>query len=248
MLQRFVDAAAVAAEIERVRSSIGSRYERRSPTPASPIVSGVATARSQSWCPNKSGNRAMLTATRRASSSVSTFACGAAVSVGERLWWRHGGRSISMSDVAVSRYDRGMVDRDDGTTEGARRAAVAQLIIAEQKALIDHLKAVGRDTAGVVVANPMWNQPFNPDVFANDPFDRFRTTGGVTTGKGDWAWLQELWEMEMEMENGMIHFPAAVIEALVSTAPPSAPRTSANNRLAASRLRGALRMSPPSSV
>src|SRR5262249_7220507 len=22
------------------------------------------------------------------------------------------------------------------------------------------------------------------------PFDRFRTTGGITTGKGDWAWLQ----------------------------------------------------------
>ncbi len=42
----------------------------------------------------------------------------------------------------------------------------------------------------VVVANPMWNQAFNPDVFANDPFDRFRTQGGVTTGKGDWAWLQ----------------------------------------------------------
>ena len=41
-----------------------------------------------------------------------------------------------------------------------------------------------------VVANPMWNQPFNPDVFAEDPFDRFRTQGGVTTGKGDWAWLQ----------------------------------------------------------
>ena len=36
----------------------------------------------------------------------------------------------------------------------------------------------------------MWNQPFAPDVFANDPFDRFRTAGGVTTGKGDWAWLQ----------------------------------------------------------
>jgi type I restriction enzyme M protein len=36
----------------------------------------------------------------------------------------------------------------------------------------------------------MWNQPFNPDVFANDPFDRFRTAGGVATGKGDWAWLQ----------------------------------------------------------
>jgi type I restriction enzyme M protein len=45
-------------------------------------------------------------------------------------------------------------------------------------------------THDIVVANPMWNQPFNPDVFANDPFDRFRTTGGVTTGKGDWAWLQ----------------------------------------------------------
>lgn len=42
----------------------------------------------------------------------------------------------------------------------------------------------------VIVANPMWNQPFSPDVFANDPFDRFRTAGGITSGKGDWAWLQ----------------------------------------------------------
>lgn len=42
----------------------------------------------------------------------------------------------------------------------------------------------------IVVANPMWNQPFNPDVFKNDPFDRFSAAGGVTTGKGDWAWLQ----------------------------------------------------------
>ena len=40
-------------------------------------------------------------------------------------------------------------------------------------------------THDVVVANPMWNQPFAPDVFGNDPFDRFRTTGGITTGKGD---------------------------------------------------------------
>ena len=53
-----------------------------------------------------------------------------------------------------------------------------------------------RDTSGkirthdIVVANPMWNQPFAPDLFANDPFDRFRTTGGITSGKGDWAWLQ----------------------------------------------------------
>jgi type I restriction enzyme M protein len=45
-------------------------------------------------------------------------------------------------------------------------------------------------TYDVVVANPMWNQPFNPDIFADDPFDRFRTQGGTTTGRGDWAWLQ----------------------------------------------------------
>ena len=45
-------------------------------------------------------------------------------------------------------------------------------------------------THDIVVANPMWNQPFSPDLFANDPFDRFRPRGGVTTGKGDWAWLQ----------------------------------------------------------
>lgn len=45
-------------------------------------------------------------------------------------------------------------------------------------------------TFDIVIANPMWNQPFSPDVFANDPFERFRTTGGVTSGKGDWAWLQ----------------------------------------------------------
>ncbi|CDM23666.1 hypothetical protein BN940_05986 [Castellaniella defragrans 65Phen] len=42
----------------------------------------------------------------------------------------------------------------------------------------------------IVVANPMWNQPFSADLFANDPFDRFRTAGGITSGKGDWAWLQ----------------------------------------------------------
>ncbi len=48
-------------------------------------------------------------------------------------------------------------------------------------------RIVGHD---IVVANPMWNQDFNQDIFENDPFDRFRTAGGVTTGKGDWAWLQ----------------------------------------------------------
>ena len=51
--------------------------------------------------------------------------------------------------------------------------------------------AAGRITGhDIVVANPMWNQDFNPDTFENDPFDRFRAAGGVTTGKGDWAWLQ----------------------------------------------------------
>ena len=53
-----------------------------------------------------------------------------------------------------------------------------------------------RDAAGrirghdIVVANPMWNQPFAPALFADDPFDRFSSTGGATSGKGDWAWLQ----------------------------------------------------------
>ena len=51
--------------------------------------------------------------------------------------------------------------------------------------------ATGRITGhDIVVANPMWNQDFNQKLFENDPFDRFRTSGGVTTGKGDWAWLQ----------------------------------------------------------
>lgn len=42
----------------------------------------------------------------------------------------------------------------------------------------------------IVVANPMWNQPFDPTLFERDELDRFESQGGVTTGKGDWAWLQ----------------------------------------------------------
>ncbi len=42
----------------------------------------------------------------------------------------------------------------------------------------------------IVVANPMWNQPFDEKTFENDPFNRFESQGGTTTGKGDWAWLQ----------------------------------------------------------
>ena len=42
----------------------------------------------------------------------------------------------------------------------------------------------------IVVANPMWNQPFDPTLFEDDQHDRFRPRGGVTKGRGDWAWLQ----------------------------------------------------------
>lgn len=42
----------------------------------------------------------------------------------------------------------------------------------------------------LIIANPMWNQTFDPDVFENDSFDRFERQGGNTSGKGDWAWLQ----------------------------------------------------------
>src|SRR5439155_23247089 len=42
----------------------------------------------------------------------------------------------------------------------------------------------------IAVANPMWNQPFDEKTFENDPFDRFDSQGGNTSGKGDWAWLQ----------------------------------------------------------
>lgn len=42
----------------------------------------------------------------------------------------------------------------------------------------------------IVIANPMWNQPFDSDVYESDGFARFKEQGGVTGGKGDWAWLQ----------------------------------------------------------
>lgn len=42
----------------------------------------------------------------------------------------------------------------------------------------------------IVVANPMWNQPFEPGFYENDPFGRFEEQGGITTSKADWAWLQ----------------------------------------------------------
>ena len=42
----------------------------------------------------------------------------------------------------------------------------------------------------LIIANPMWNQSFDPAIYENDPFNRFEPNGGVTTGKADWAWLQ----------------------------------------------------------
>lgn len=42
----------------------------------------------------------------------------------------------------------------------------------------------------LVIANPMWNQPFDPAIYDNDPFNRFEHAGGIATGKADWAWLQ----------------------------------------------------------
>lgn len=42
----------------------------------------------------------------------------------------------------------------------------------------------------IVVANPMWNQPFDTSVYENDEFGRFDEHGGISSGKADWAWLQ----------------------------------------------------------
>ncbi len=42
----------------------------------------------------------------------------------------------------------------------------------------------------IVVANPMWNQPFDASVYEKDEFGRFEERGGITSGKADWAWLQ----------------------------------------------------------
>ena len=42
----------------------------------------------------------------------------------------------------------------------------------------------------LIIANPMWNQSFDPAIYENDPFNRFETAGGIGAGKADWAWLQ----------------------------------------------------------
>ncbi|PIG95925.1 N-6 DNA methylase [Deinococcus sp. UR1] len=45
-------------------------------------------------------------------------------------------------------------------------------------------------TFDLVVANPMWNQGLDPELLKNDPYDRFLKKGGISSGKGDWPWLQ----------------------------------------------------------
>lgn len=50
--------------------------------------------------------------------------------------------------------------------------------------------AKGLKRFDIVVANPMWNQPFDAGTYEDDPFNRFEEQGGVTTSKADWAWLQ----------------------------------------------------------
>jgi type I restriction enzyme M protein len=51
----------------------------------------------------------------------------------------------------------------------------------------------------IVVSNPMWNQPFNPETYEDDPFGRFEEQGGITTSKADWAWLQHTFTSMKDM-------------------------------------------------
>jgi type I restriction enzyme M protein len=46
------------------------------------------------------------------------------------------------------------------------------------------------NTFDLVVANPMWNQGLDPEFLKSDPYDRFLKKGGISSGKGDWPWLQ----------------------------------------------------------
>ncbi|MGC8664008.1 MAG: HsdM family class I SAM-dependent methyltransferase, partial [Thermoplasmata archaeon] len=42
-----------------------------------------------------------------------------------------------------------------------------------------------------VVANPMWNQKFNQDIYENDPYNRF-TFGYPPNNSADWGWIQHM--------------------------------------------------------
>jgi type I restriction enzyme M protein len=42
-----------------------------------------------------------------------------------------------------------------------------------------------------VTANPMWNQKFPPEIYENDPFERF-ALGAPPSSSADWGWLQHM--------------------------------------------------------
>jgi type I restriction enzyme M protein len=46
-------------------------------------------------------------------------------------------------------------------------------------------------TFDLVVANPMWNQKFAPELYEHDPFERF-TRGVPPSSSADWGWLQHM--------------------------------------------------------
>ncbi|MDF1501275.1 MAG: N-6 DNA methylase, partial [Anaerolineales bacterium] len=52
-------------------------------------------------------------------------------------------------------------------------------------------EAGGLQQFDIVTANPMWNQDFPQEVYANDPYERFRC-GSPPSSSGDWGWLQHM--------------------------------------------------------
>ena len=89
------------------------------------------------------------------------------------------GQELQAESYAVARMNAVIHDMDVGIERGDTMINPKFKTAAGRIAVHD-----------IVVANPMWNQDINPDLYANDPFDRFHATGGVTTSKADWAWLQ----------------------------------------------------------
>ena len=55
-------------------------------------------------------------------------------------------------------------------------------------------------TFDLIVANPMWNQQFDQDLYRNDQFDRFRY-GIPPSSNADWGWMQHMLA-SLNEENG----------------------------------------------
>jgi type I restriction enzyme M protein len=89
------------------------------------------------------------------------------------------GQELQAESYAVSRMNTIIHDMDVGLQRGDSMI---------NPKFRDATGAISR--FDIVVANPMWNQPFDPELFTDDPFDRFTKSGGASSGKGDWAWLQ----------------------------------------------------------